>query len=633
MPRIAFLLLLAPLPALADEATLLDDLAFPGRFQLDPWNKAPGELAVAGDELRVGIDWPDDDEFRFFSIQPTASRGPIPYWLKEVSLQVFAGADGHFVEVHFKSSDGKDVKVGWKPKGGAWETLRQPVPNDWVQPLTLTGVTWHNWGMKGAGGRAEVRLKELTGLIDDKQKLVPGDDKPALLVAPAVPYGLAAADGNAEVALRLLAWRPLEQAVALRLELTDDAGQAVAASDAQLTAEQPARREHVQLPRNGTYRLRVTAPSFGAETGLARLPAVPQLTADERRRSPIGVNTHFGAPWAAFEAMGIHWARDYSWGWLGRGETAPVGNGRDYAAVLADAERHHVQVLPVSMDAFRNAAKTGWNEDSGAMRDKGFDLDDYARALLAARDGLQRGGLQRGGAGSLVLNGTAGIRLDQAEVLLRGPAKDAFVVVNSHYYTGTMPPEPAVYDANLGGADRKTPLTFLDQLRLINRLAHAAGKESWLTEVGWDVTNGPAVGEALQAVYLPRAYLLAWETGTDKTFWFYDRDVPNAQGIFSTCGLLRLDGSIRPSGVAMAALSAQIARATYGGSLDLGDDLWALVFKQPEGGWTVAAWTVMAEHPLPRELAGAAAVDLFGNPAQPKTIGPGVAYFRLAQLP
>jgi hypothetical protein len=361
-----------------------------------------------------------------------------------------------------------------------------------------------------------------------------------------------------------------------------------------------------------------------------------------------------GAPWQAFGRMGIHWARDYSWGWLGHGETVPFGNGRDFLAVWQDAARNGVEVLPITQAAFRNKAETGFEEDSAAitegfrrlaaafpgvpyweidnefefaLRDRGFDVADYVRALNAAADGLARAGDAR-----LVLNGTAGIRQDLAEAILASDARDASPVINSHCYTGTQPPETGLDDTNTGTTSAEH-VTFPQRLRDISRLAHAAGKESWLTEIGWDVTNGPAVGEDLQAVYLPRVYLLSLLCGVDKVFWFYDRDVPDATGIFSTCGLIRLDGSLRPSGVAMAELSRQVARATVAGSLDLGEDIWAAVLRQPEGDFTVAAWSVEGPHPVPAELQGVPARDIFGNAVTPAGITPRVTYFRLATLP
>jgi len=658
----------------ADQTTLLDDLTFPGRWRADEWVKAPGTARsvedapdeVAGEgSLRIDISWPFDDEFRFFSVKPTSSRGAVPYRIKAVSLWVNASADPHALEVHFKDANDGDVKIGFGALTfDGWQQLNRSIPADWEQPLTLSSITWHSWGLKGAGGPQTTHVARLECAIDETDRLVAGDELPDLLTGPGAPHGMADADGRGSVSVRLLAWRQGARRLTVHDEVTDADGNTLAADESEVdfTGEASLTLPH-ELPRNGCYTSLVTVSQGGdepfarVETPLVRLAPQPgAMTDEERARSSIGVNTHLGAPWAAFEGMGIHWARDYSWTWLGRGETAPVGQGRDYAVLHADAMGHHVNLLPVMQGAFRNEAETGFLEDSAAisagfealtkalpqiayweidneyeyhLRDKGFNVADYRRALVAASQGLTRGGTAQ-----LVPTGTAGIQYDLAEQLLNSEARDAIAVINSHFYTGTAPPELGVSDVNMGGDRRRTPLTALDQLRRISKPAHKAGKQSWLTEIGWDVSNGPAVGEENQALYLPRVYLLSRWVGADKVFWFYDRDIPGGTGIFSTCGLIRVDGSIRPSGVAMAALSQQTARAQIVGSLDLGDkDIWALVLRQPEGDWTVAVWSVLEEHPLPDELSGREAVDIFGNPAKPKRITPAIAYYSLLELP
>ncbi len=667
--------------AVADQTCLLDDAGLVGRWQPDVWSRASGSVAPATDSppgiagaraIEVRVDWPMDDEFRFFSIQPQSSRGPIPYRVKEVSLWVRGGGDRHFLEVHFKDAKGGDAKIGFGASDfQGWRRLSQPVPAEVPQPLIFTSLTWHSWGLKGAGGTVVTALARLEAVLDETQRLVPGEDAPELLVAAQGPGGLADATGKAAVDLSVLSWSTQPRRLSLAQELLADDGKSLKREVTDLDfAGEYSGATAWQLPACGCFRLVTSLSEAGsakvlahAETRLARVvaPSTPALSADELMRSPIGVNTHLGAPWEVFGRLGIHWARDYSWTWLGRGETAPVGNGRDFAAAWGEARRQNVMVLPVLQGAFRNKAETGFLEDSAAisagferlskafpdipfweidneyeyaLRDGdragrgGFDMADYERALQAAATGLARAGKAR-----VVPNGTAGVRCDQAEALLASEARDAIPCINSHIYVGTAPPETGVSDTLLGGGGGQARLTMTDQLREVSRLAHAAGKESWLTETGWDVTNGPAVGEARQAEYLARVYLLARACGVDKVFWFYDRDVPGASGVFSTCGLLRLDGSLRPSAVAMAALSRETARATFAGTLDFGADFWAVVLAQPDGTWTVAAWSVEKDHPLPEGLAGIAAVDILGNPAKPQRITPSILYFRLAKLP
>ncbi len=655
----------------ADRTVPLDDLSAPGGWQAYAWNSAPLSVQVVADapadlptELagvavaEASVNWPMDDEFRFSSLESVHGRGPIPFRLSEAGLWVWSAGDGHHLELHFGDADGEDVKVGlgsltWE----GWKYVTVPIPAEFKQPLTVRTLTWHSWGLKGAGGPARTLVGGLVGVVDDSDRVVEGDLPVQLVVASRNPHAIADDDGTCALAFRVLSWETEARAMELAARVMDTEGELVGEASETGEASGLWTGELVlDLPRNGSFPCEVTLTSGGqtletVSCPLARLPVQPVLTDEERLRSSMGVNTHFGAPWYAFGRMGIHWARDYSWGWLGRGETAPIGQGRDYDAVRTEAEANGVIVLPITMGSFRREDESGFlddpteiaagferlarafpsipyweidNEFEYHLRDRGgLDLANYRRALTAASEGLARAD-----GAKLVLNGTAGILDEQAAALLSSDAADAFAVVNSHYYVGTSPPELGVSDTNVGGSERYTPLTALDQLKRISRIAHAGGKESWLTETGWDVTYGPAVGELNQALYLPRNHMLAQAMGTDKVFWFYDRDIPDSTGKFGSSGLIRLDGSIRPSGVAMAALSAQTARAEMMGTLDLGDDdLYAVAFKQPEGRWTVAAWSVRADHPLPEHLRGMDALDLFGNATEPEAITPSVIYF------
>lgn len=663
-------------PSLAAERTVpLGNLGLFGAWRVYEWNSAPGTMQLVDDapptstegpverSLEATIDWPRDDEFRFFSLTQVMGRGPIPFRLLEVRVWVRGSGDGHHMELHFTDGEGKDGKVGL----GAltfegWQQLSAPIPAEVPQPITVKGLTWHSWGMTGAGGPATVAVAQLEGIVDDSTPVGPSDLAPQLLVSTARPHGLADADGVCELSVRVLRWETAPRSYDLAVSLAD--GDTETKERHTLTvAEEGSLNLPVRLPRYGTFPCAVSLEGGAVgeaqvfRTGLAWMPPLPSMSREERLRSSIGVNTHYGAPWEAFAAMGIHWARDYSWGWLGRGEAAPVGNGRDYAMVLREAEANGITVLPITMGSFRREDDSGFLDDTAEiaagferlgrafpsipyweidnefeyhLRDRGgLDPVNYRRALLAAAEGLSR----VGNAG-VVPNGTAGIRYDMAQELLASEAADVIPAINSHYYVGTAPPELGISDTNVGGGDRATPLTALDQLWQIAQLAHAAGKQSWLTETGWDVSNGPAVGEWNQAIYLPRNTLMARLMGTDKVFWFYDRDIPGGTGIFSTCGLIRVDGSIRPSGVAMAALSQQTAQATVVGSIDLGDnDLYCVALQQPDEEWTLAVWSLNADHPVPPGLAAAQAVDLFGNPVVPAAITPAVTYFSLDRLP
>jgi len=675
--HLLYALVLLGAAAPAQETRLLSDFSVEGDWKAHPWNKAKGEIALSDEfppsliteanaprkSIAATTQWPGGKEFAFFNLDAPAI-GPIPYKVLSISLWVKGTGTGHSIEVHFKSADDKDVKVGLGAMDFTdWRKLRKAVPADAKQPLVLTGIVTHNWGLPQPD-HVRLWVTRLEAVVDPSQRLIAEGGGPLFAVDTAAPNGLVGDDGRAAVTLRLTSWQPEEKAYEVRYTLAGWDGQKTHGKPVAARVKGAWQQNlDIPCPTFGPVRLDAelweaggAKPLATASRTLVRLMPVPKLTPEQRLRSPIGVNGHYQSPWGSLGRMGIHWGRDYSWGWLKGGEKAPMApNGVDFRLTLKAAEDGGVILLPITMRSFWDDAKKAFIEDEAAIAaafgrlGKAFptipywELDNEAdlaspnqRLRLANYSPLIRAaaqGLREVGKAKVALNGTAGIHYEDTLELLKSPVRDDFAVVNYHYYTGTVPPELATEDVNTGSEGRRETLSFLDQLRRINLAAHAAGKEAWLTEIGWDVTYGPAVGERLQAVYLPRVYLLARWCGTDKVFWFFDRDVKGGTNKFSSSGLIDANDQARPSAAAMAALSAFTAQAEPDGSVDLGDDRWCLLFKKPEGGWVAAAWSVLATHPVPKELASAAAYDLFGNKVAPKQLGPEVAYFLLDKLP
>jgi hypothetical protein len=610
------------------------------------------------------VDWPAGPNFCFFSIVPTTPLPPIAFHALALSVWVRGSGTGHGLEAHFKDAEGKDVKIALGALDFSdWRKLRAKIPATFAQPLTFDSLTLHNWGLVGPE-RVTVCFARLEVTVDPSKELVKLDGTPMLTLQTSATDGLVDAQGRTTLRLGMTAWQPQKTSLILRHRLRDWSGQVTALPEVSFELSSSWRQEvPITLPRFGPYlysaevfRSGEDKPIASVEQPLTWVRPVPKLTPQQRQGSSIGVNTHYQAHWETLSRLGVHWARDYSWGWLKHGEKAPnADNGVAFAPTWKAAQDAGITILPVMMGAFRNSANTGFLEDAGEITrayerlakafpevpyweldneadyrfpGRTFDIANYVNYIRAANAGLRAAGT-----GKIVLNGTAGILYDEAAQLLQSPAAGDFAVVNSHFYTGTMPPELGQEDVNVGGESRRVPMTYLDQMRRINDLAHAAGKESWLTEIGWDATYGPAVGERLQACYLARAFLLGRYVHTDKTFWYFDRDVENSTGKFSSCGLLDRKHNVRPCGAALAQVSAETALATYGGSVDLGPDRWCLLFQQPDGKWTAAAWTVRGEQPLPAELAGTEAYDLFGNAITPTKLSEEATYFHLERLP
>ena len=141
-------------------------------------------------------------------------------------------------------------------------------------------------------------------------------------------------------------------------------------------------------------------------------------------------------------------------------------------------------------------------------------------------------------------------------------------------------PETSLCNFNMGSED-KLPSLLFDDLRAVKRAAQADGKhrQSWLTEFGWDTLAGPVVSAYQQAVYLPRAWMMAMAAGTDKAFWFYNFDAPNPKQFFDGCGLLNAKGEPKLSLCSMAGLTSVLPNPVYVGDLDAGENTCGYVFR------------------------------------------------------
>ncbi len=423
----------------------------------------------------------------------------------------------------------------------------------------------------------------------------------------------------------------------------------------------------LKLPAFGGFVLEVRlertdegALAARAEQGMLRVLPMPVRTAEEREQSFVGINTHQWADWELFARLGIHWARDYVWGWYGRGlhgTTTP--QGEDFLKRLAVARAAGVVTLPCIQKVFVTEDRQRWMDDVDEVAEtftrignhfphKGWfqagneeetffpghvhEPTNYAQFIRAASAGLR----QAGHGQRLVLAGDQFMYPEAMKQVLALTEPDDFWASSIHIYTGTVAPETARRDTNVGGARRATDMLVLDRIRDYVRMFHARGHEVWITETGWDVHYGPAVGERLQAVWLPRFYLLSRWAGVDKIFWFYDRDVDEGPVRFASSGLLDPQGILRPSAATMAALSAQTVGTEHGGSIDLGDpDIWCLLWDRPTGGGVATVWAVVGGHPAPEMLRQAQrAYDQYGNAIEAGSpINDTVAYYHFDAWP
>lgn len=391
---------------------------------------------------------------------------------------------------------------------------------------------------------------------------------------------------------------------------------------------------------------------------MVRILLMPARTADERKRSFVGINTHQWADWNLFARLGIHWARDYVWGWFGRGEDGPVTRqGENLPLRLERAAEAGVFTLPCIQKTFVTADASRWMDDTaeieriftrlgnhfpdqrwfqtGNEEESKFpghvhDAENYAQFIRHAAAGLRAAGHDQ----RIVLAGDVFMHPEVMRGVMARTEPEDFLASAIHIYTGTVAPELARRDSNVGGDTRAADAYVLDRLRDYVRLLGERGHEVWITETGWDVTFGPAVGERRQAAWLPRMYLLSRWLGVEKIFWFYDRDYDSTTR-FASSGLLDLNRHLRPSAATMAAMSALIVGTESAGSVDLGESVWALLWQKPDGGGIATVWSVEEEAPLPAILAQAQQrLDQFGNPMPlDAPLRDEVAYFHFESWP
>lgn len=473
-------------------------------------------------------------------------------------------------------------------------------------------------------------------------------------------HGLADDDGGVRVRVRAGAESSGE--FRLHRELRTSTGERVEQWEpAQLAAGAAFDEEmNLTLPEFGGFVLEVRlmridagAVAARSEQRMLRVLPMPPRTEEERIQSFVGINTHQWADWELFARLGIHWARDYVWGWYGRGEDGPVTRqGENLPLRLERAGAAGVLTLPCIQKTFVTEDATRWmddtaeieriftrlgnhfpgqrwfqigNEEEGKFPGHTHEPENYAQFIRHAAAGLRAAGHGQ----RIVLAGDVFMYPEAMRGVMARTEPEDFLASAIHIYTGTVAPELARRDANVGGDDRSADAYVLDRLRDYVRLLGARGHEVWITETGWDKTFGPAIGERRQAAWLPRMYLLSRWLGVEKVFWFFDRDY-DEQTRFASSGLIDLNGHLRPNAATMAAMSAILVGTESGGSVDLGNGVWTLLWRKPDGGGGIACvWTVAEAHPAPAVLLSARErLDQFGNPRPPELpLTDEVSYF------
>jgi hypothetical protein len=189
-------------------------------------------------------------------------------------------------------------------------------------------------------------------------------------------------------------------------------------------------------------------------------------------------------------------------------------------------------------------------------------------------------------------------------------------VLNVHYYSGQTAPEIATVDTNVDRSGSKEGArTYEDELRRLSawRARYKPGMPIWLTETGYDTAGPYGIPEPLQAARLPRVIMMALAEGIEKVMVY--REGGSTPSQHAASGLLRNDGSQKPSWFSYATLIRELDGATDGRRLPHPDPQVRLYSWKRGNETLLSAWTVEGTAKLNLNLGRSTVTDTFGHRA------------------
>jgi len=495
----------------------------PSRYSMAPGSitlvseRAP-DLAVGG-SMKVHIAF-GGQGFEHFTAEPPKPMY-IPGNVKRITLRVKRTDSRIPLKVVFvdgwgrTKADGKDL--GWELKLDAnpeWKTLTFDVPEGWVRPVGISGISSHNFTFKTdkmagdyfvGGIEVETDISDVdpaTGLLRSwKPEPSPADAAKALKQAPATPL-LSVTLSTSEQAnifsgkpaactMQIVNWKPgaLEGKAGFRV--TDQNGVELQGWEEAVRVEAPLARTYpLKITRYGIYKVAARLEWADKSTleknlVLANVPVLPEPTEAQKFASPYGINYHGGGDrlFEAFKKAGIYWYRDYSFRLDGmrraKGADRSYKGWPNYPGLLADYERLGLICLPVLFTVEPPVVADGKVVRMGPDRKWALDIADILVSfpkirfwelgneydLKHAMDeravGWRNYNLYHKKFGELVTllgdgqvtaveQGRAGVYPVFVEAAVKDGSFDQIGVVNSHHYTGVEPPETNADNFNSG---------------------------------------------------------------------------------------------------------------------------------------------------------------------------------------
>ncbi|MGO9113293.1 MAG: discoidin domain-containing protein [Thermoguttaceae bacterium] len=197
-------------------------------------------------------------------------------------------------------------------------------------------------------------------------------------------------------------------------------------------------------------------------------------------------------------------------------------------------------------------------------------------------------------------------------------------VLSVHYYSFRVAPELATLNSNTYRNGEAVQQQSFEQD--LNDLVAWRDKVKptmpiWMSETGYDSGGPRGVDERLQACWLPRDIMMILASGIDKVQVF--RETGSGVDLFSASGVIRDDGSLKPSWFTYATLIRQLDGVTERATKVPFDDSNVRVYLWKRGDKTiVTAWAIQDTAMLNIPLGRATITDAFGNSRQVDSAGP-----------
>lgn len=361
-----------------------------------PWSSAKGRTSLVSEpapDVRTALSLKIDVAFSGKGFEHFTAEPPAASWIpgdaKSVTLRCKVSDSHYGAKVNFIDGWGRDrvngTYLAWDIRSdpsGAWKTATFKLPEEWIRPLRISGISTHNWEAQQVKTRIQIQVDDIeidTDIrnVDPKSGVLttwkpepsPADPSKALKECPRTP--LVAVDmssgqesnvftrSDPEVRIRLQNWTPGVLTGKLTGRLLDASGRETDRFERGLEVDSSASLSSLlKAPRFGLYTLLASLSlSDGSERSqrmtIARLPADRELSEGQKLASPYGLNVHSGdkVVLLPFRKAGIVWFREYafSYDWLvrARGDDGRYSGWPNYPKIVSAYLAAGGKCLPV----------------------------------------------------------------------------------------------------------------------------------------------------------------------------------------------------------------------------------------------------------------------------------------------